>query len=71
MKLLGLYGAGLASLLLLKTFCLKMIGRNTPEAAGMVGELALTMVFVGLLQALAMWALASRWTKIALLYGGL
>jgi hypothetical protein len=31
----------------------------------------MTMVFVGLLQALAMWALASRWLKIALLYGGL
>jgi hypothetical protein len=29
------------------------------------------MVFVGLLQALALWALASRWTKISLLYGAL
>jgi hypothetical protein len=29
------------------------------------------MIFVALLQALAMWALASRWIKIALLYGGL
>jgi hypothetical protein len=29
------------------------------------------MVFVGLLQALALWALASRWAKISLLYGGL
>jgi hypothetical protein len=29
------------------------------------------MVFVGLLQALALWALASRWMKISLLYGGL
>jgi len=37
----------------------------------MLGQLAVTMVFVGLLQALAMWALASRWVKIALLYGGL
>ena len=29
------------------------------------------MVFVGLLQALAMWSLASRWIKLSLLYGGL
>jgi hypothetical protein len=29
------------------------------------------MVFVGLLQALALWALASRWMKISLLYGAL
>ncbi|HEX7654342.1 MAG TPA: hypothetical protein VF607_12605, partial [Verrucomicrobiae bacterium] len=27
------------------------------------------MVFVGLMQAIAMWALASRWLKIAVLYG--
>jgi len=37
----------------------------------MIGRLAFTMVFVGLLQALAMWALASRWMKISLFYGGL
>ena len=30
-----------------------------------------TMVAVGLLQALGMWALASRWVKISLLYGAL
>ena len=35
----------------------------------MIGQLSITMVFVGLLQALALWALASRWTKISLLYG--
>jgi hypothetical protein len=73
--LLGLYTAGLVGgaicLFILRTFCLKLLGRNTPEAAAMIGQLATTMVFVGLLQALAMWALASRWTKISLLYGGL
>ena len=37
----------------------------------MIGPFAVTMVFVGLLQALALWALASRWTKISLLYGAL
>jgi hypothetical protein len=75
LKLIVLYAAGLIcgllGLLVLRTFCLKMIGRNTPEAAAMISQLAITMVSVGLLQALAMWALASRWLKIALLYGGL
>jgi hypothetical protein len=75
LKLIGLYSGGLfcgaIGLLILRTFCLKLIGRNTAEAAAMIAPLALTMVFVALLQALAMWALASRWIKIALLYGGL
>ena len=74
-KLLGLYAAGLIggaiALIVLRTFCLKLLGRNTPEAASMIIPLAITMVFVGLLQAFATWALASRWLKIALLYGGL
>ena len=75
LKLIGLYAAGLVggaiALILLRTFCLKIMGRNTPDAAAMIWPLALTMTFVGLLQALAMWALASRWLKIGLLYGGL
>ena len=75
LRLIGLYAVGLIcgliGLLMLRTFCLQIIGRNTPEAAGMVGQLAMTMVSVGLLQALGMWALASRWVKMALLYGGL
>ena len=75
-KLLGLYTLGLmigaAALLALRGFCVKLIlGKASPEAAAMIGHLALTMVFVGLLQALALWALASRWMKISLLYGGL
>jgi len=37
----------------------------------MIGPYALTMVFAGLIQAFGMWALASRWIKISLLYGGL
>ena len=37
----------------------------------MIGRFSTTMVFVGLLQALAMWSLASRWMKISLFYGGL
>jgi hypothetical protein len=75
LKLLGLYAFGLISgaicLYYLRGFCLQLLHRNTPEAADMIGRFAVTMVFVGLLQALAMWALASRWLKIALLYGGL
>ncbi|HEY5233414.1 MAG TPA: hypothetical protein VIK35_07780 [Verrucomicrobiae bacterium] len=75
-KLLGLYTLGLmigaAGLLALRDFCVRLIlGKSSPEASAMIGHLAVTMVFVGLLQALAMWALASRWMKISLLYGGL
>jgi hypothetical protein len=59
-------------LLVLRDFCVKLIlGKSSPEAAAMIGRLAVTMVFVGLLQALALWALASRWMKISLLYGAL
>jgi len=75
LKLIGLYAAGLifgaVCLYLLRGFCLQLLHRNTAEAAGMIGPFALTMVFVGLVQSLAMWALASRWLKISLLYGGL
>jgi hypothetical protein len=76
LKLLGLYLFGLvlgaAALFLLRDFCVKLIlGRSSPEAGAMIAPLAVTMVFVGLLQALALWALASRWMKISLLYGAL
>jgi hypothetical protein len=75
LKLMGLSTFGLVfgaiCLFALRTFCLKLIGRNTPEAADMIGQFSITMVFVGLLQSLAFWALASRWIKISLLYGGL
>lgn len=74
-KLLGLYAVGLlsgaAGLLLLRAVLLKILARHTPEAAAMMTPLTVTMIFSGLLQALALWALASRWQKIALLYGGL
>ncbi len=76
LKLLGLYAAGLIGgaivLYVLRDFCVKLIfGKPTPESAAMIVQFAATMVFVGLLQALGMWSLASRWTKIALLYGAL
>jgi hypothetical protein len=76
MKLLGLYilallfGAG--ALFLLRGSCVKIIlGRPSPEAEAMIVRLSVTMVFVGLLQALALWSLASRWLKISLSYGAL
>ena len=74
LQLLGLYAAGLAAgaagLLLLRSFWVKLIfGTYTPESAAMVGKVALAMVFIGLMQAMAMWSLASRWFKLALLYG--
>jgi hypothetical protein len=75
LKLIGLSGLGLTlgaiGLLVLRAFCLKILGRYSPEAAAMVGRFAVTMVCVGVLQSLAYWALASRWTKTALLFGGL
>lgn len=76
LKLLGLYLFGLllgaAALFFLRDFCVKLImGRTAPEAEAMIARLAVTMVFVGLLQALALWALASRWMNISLLYGAL
>ncbi len=75
LQLIGLSSLALVvgafCLLALRTFCLKILGKYSPEAAAMMGPLAGTMVFVGLLQALAMWSLASRWLKTSLLYGGL
>jgi hypothetical protein len=76
LKLLGLYVGGLAfgagALFVLRNFCVRLIlGRSSPEASAMIGQLAVTMAFVGLLQAIALWSLASRWAKISLLYGAL
>ncbi|MGA9779495.1 MAG: hypothetical protein WBS33_14590 [Verrucomicrobiia bacterium] len=74
LKLLGFYLLGLAcgatGLFVLRDFCVKLIlGRPSPEAEAMIAPLAVTMIFSALLQALALWALASRWMKISLLYG--
>ena len=73
LKLVGLSGValvfGAVCLVALRVFCLKVLGRYTPESAGMVLRFSTTMVFVGLLQALAYWSLASRWLKISLCYG--
>jgi len=75
MKLMGLSTLGLVfgavCLFSLRAFCLKLIGKYSPEAADMIGQFSITMVFVGLLQSLAYWALGSRWSIISMLYGGL
>jgi len=75
LKLICLYATGLifgaVCLYLARHLCLKLIGKDTPEAAAMIGHLSLAMIFVGLLQAVGTWALASRWTRISLLYGAL
>ena len=73
LKLLGLYAGtllfGAGCLFVLREFCLHLLHQDNPTATGMIPPLAATMVFVGLLQALGLWALASRWLKISLLYG--
>jgi hypothetical protein len=73
LKLGALSGIGLIvgaiGLFILRTFCLRLLNKYTPEAAAMVGQFAMIMVFVGLLQSLAYWALASRWLKISVFYG--
>jgi hypothetical protein len=61
---------GAAVLLLMRGFLVRMIfGTPTPESAAMLVPLAITMAFVGLMQALATWSLASRWFKLSVLYG--
>ncbi len=74
--LLLLYAAGLAGgaivLFFGRDLCVNIIfGKPFPEASAMIPHLAMTMIFVGLIQALGMWALASHWLKVGLLYGGL
>jgi hypothetical protein len=75
-KLLGLYVLallfGAVSLMVLRGLMVSiMAGHPVPMAEAMIGHLSLAMVFVGLLQAIAFWALSSRWHKISLLYGAL
>jgi O-antigen/teichoic acid export membrane protein len=74
--LLVLYAAGLAFgalvLFFARDVCIQfMFKRPFPEASAMIGPLAITMIFVGLIQALGMWALASHWLKMGVLFGAL
>ena len=75
LKLLGLSALGLLcgviGLVLLRALALKLTGRYSPEAAADIAPFAVTMVFVGLIQSLAFWVLASRWLKTSLLFGAM
>jgi hypothetical protein len=46
-----------------------IFAKAAPESADMLVRLAVTMAFVGLMQAIATWSLASRWFKLSVLYG--
>jgi hypothetical protein len=72
--LLLLYAAGLATgalvLFFARDLCVRLlVGAASPETSAMIGPLAVTMIFVGLIQALGMWALASHWLKMGLMFG--
>jgi hypothetical protein len=73
LKLMGLSGVvlifGAVCLIILRPLCLHLVNKDTPAAESMVLPYAVTMVFIGLLQGLANWALASRWSRVTLLHG--
>lgn len=74
--MLLLYAVGLLcgalGLIVLRNYLVRFIfGQYTPEAADMVTKFSIAMVFIGLVQAIATWCLASRWYGLAFLYGGL
>ena len=76
LSLLLLYAAGLAGgalvLFLIRDLAVQIISNHPfPEASAMIPPLALTMIFVGLIQALGMWMMASNWVKAVLLYGAI
>lgn len=80
--LLSLYavglGCGAAGIILFRNFLVEIICGHpeseaarifNSQAAGMLIPYTITMTFVGLGQAVAMWSLASRWFKLAMFYG--
>ena len=74
--LLLLYAVGLAMgalmLFFVRDLAVKIIfGHPFPEASAMIPPLAITMIFVGLIQALGMWMMASNWIKAVVLYGAI
>lgn len=74
--LLGLFALGLAcggiGLIVFRDLFVKFIfGHQNSQAAGMILPLAITLVVCGLNQAIGTWSLASRWLKLAMLYGAL
>lgn len=74
--LLALYALGLAcgaaGVVLLRGPLVKiMLKTYNPQAAAMIIPYSVTMVLIGLNQAIGMWSLANRWLKMAMTYGAL
>jgi O-antigen/teichoic acid export membrane protein len=74
--LLSLYALGLTcgaiGVVLFRGLLVQFIfGRPNPQSAAMVIPFSITMVLIGLNQAIGMWSLANRWFKMAILYGAL
>ncbi|MDB6057776.1 MAG: hypothetical protein JWO95_1620 [Verrucomicrobiales bacterium] len=74
--LLGLYGFGLVCsatgiLLLRDIFIRLLMNKASASVSTMMVPYTIAMVFFGLSQAIGMWSLASRWFKLAILYGAL
>jgi hypothetical protein len=72
--LLGLFVAGLicgaCGLIAFRGLWVRIILKGPSAAAAqMIIPLSITMVFAGLSQAIGIWSLASRWLKLAVLYG--
>jgi O-antigen/teichoic acid export membrane protein len=74
--LLGLYAVGLAAgaavlVLFREQFVAILSGQITPEAAKMLVPFTISMAVLGLIQAIGIWSLASRWFSLSMLYGAL
>jgi len=72
--LLVLYAVGLVCgaagiLFFRETFIRLLLKTENPHISGMMIPYTIAMVFFGLSQAIGMWSLASRWFKLAILYG--
>jgi O-antigen/teichoic acid export membrane protein len=65
-------GCGAAGLIVFRGIFVKfMLKTYNPEAAAMVIPYSITMVLIGLNQAIGMWSLANRWFRMAMIYGSL
>jgi hypothetical protein len=74
--LLALYAAGLAcgaaGLIVFRHALVRLMsGHPNPQAAAILVPFTVAMIFGGLLQAIGLWSLGSRWLKLTALYGGL
>jgi O-antigen/teichoic acid export membrane protein len=74
--LLGLYAIGLAAgaavlVLFRQQFITILSGQITPEASQMLVPFTVAMAVLGLIQAIGIWSLASRWFSLSILYGAL